>query len=90
MPEVIPAKKPCKRCLLSQMPEEGELQKLIAERIALLPEDEKAEEAVRKERLSLCQTCDKLINGTCGLCGCYVELRAAKKRMACPNVPQKW
>lgn len=72
------------------MPEEGELQKLIAERIALLPEDEKAEEAVRKERLSFCQTCDKLINGTCSLCGCYVELRAAKRRMACPHVPQKW
>ena len=90
MPEIMPGKKPCRKCLLSQMPEEGELQKLIAERIALLPEDERAEEAVEKERLSVCQGCDKLVSGTCGLCGCYVELRAAKKRMACPHVPNKW
>lgn len=90
MPEVIAAKKPCKKCLLSQMPEEGELQKLIEERIALLPEDEKADEAAREERLSVCRQCDKLSSGTCGLCGCYVELRAAKKRMICPCVPAKW
>ena len=72
------------------MTEEGELQRLIEERIALLSEDEKAEEDVRKMRLSLCRECDFLMNGTCGLCGCYVELRAAKKRMACPHVPPKW
>lgn len=72
------------------MPEEGELQKLIAERIALLPEDEKAEAEVQKMRLLTCQGCDQLVMGTCGLCGCYVELRAAKKRMACPHVPKKW
>lgn len=90
MSEVIPARKPCKRCLLSQMPEERELQKLIKERIALLPDDEKADEAVQKERLSVCQNCDKLVNGTCGLCGCYVEIRAAKVKMACPHVPSKW
>lgn len=86
----MPEKKPCKRCLLSQMPEEGELQKLIAERIALLPDDEKADAEVQKKRLSICRHCDMLVDGTCGLCGCYVELRAAKKRMACPCVPGKW
>lgn len=72
------------------MPDEGELQKLIAERIALLPPEEKAEDALQKQRLSVCQACDSLNNGTCGLCGCYVELRAAKVRMHCPCVPAKW
>lgn len=86
----MPEKKPCKRCLLAQMPEEGELQKLIAERIALLPEEEKADESLQKQRLEQCMACDHLMNGTCGLCGCYAELRAAKVRMHCPHVPNKW
>ncbi len=90
MPEVTPQKKPCRRCLLSQMPEEGELQRLIEERIALLTEEEKAPETERRRRLDICRVCDRLVSGTCGLCGCYVELRAAKKQMACPDVPKKW
>lgn len=90
MPEVTPQKKPCRRCLLSQMPEEGELQRLIEERIALLTEEEKAPEPERRRRLDICRACDRLVSGTCGLCGCYVELRAAKKQMACPDVPKKW
>ena len=38
----------------------------------------------------LCRTCDDLHNGTCALCGCYVEARAAKKRQGCPKVPEMW
>lgn len=90
MPEISPAPKPCRRCLLSQMPREGALQALIEERIALLPEEDKAAEDVRKQRLSICQGCDALNSGTCGLCGCYVEIRAARKNMHCPHVPKKW
>ena len=29
-------------------------------------------------------------DGTCALCGCFVELRAQKKRAVCPHVPGKW
>lgn len=41
-------------------------------------------------RLNICRTCDDLHSGTCALCGCYVEARAAKKRQGCPKVPEMW
>ena len=41
-------------------------------------------------RLNICRTCDNLHSGTCALCGCYLEARAAKKRQGCPKVPEMW
>ena len=41
-----------------------------------------------ERRLAICRTCDKLLAGTCGACGCYVELRAAAKVSRCPR--KKW
>ena len=90
MPEEVTKKRICKRCLLFQVPDMAELARVIQERIDLLPEDEKAAEQVMQDRLSLCKMCDHLNDGTCGLCGCYVELRAAKRHMHCPCVPKKW
>ena len=52
--------------------------------------DEKTDEATYAARLNICRTCDDLHSGTCALCGCYVEARAAKKRQGCPKVPEKW
>ena len=51
------------------------------------------EEAVLPEtsrRLAICRDCDQLRSGLCALCGCYVELRAAKGRMGCPALPPRW
>ena len=62
----------------------------VAEYVASLDESVRADEAVYRERLALCQTCDQLMNGTCRLCGCYVETRAAKKGQICPMVPARW
>lgn len=90
MPEEVTQKRICKRCLLAQVPDMAELARAIQERIDLLPEEEKAPADVMQARLSLCRTCDHLNDGTCGLCGCYVELRAAKQRLHCPCVPKKW
>lgn len=90
MPEGITPKKPCRRCLLAQVPDGAELARVIRERIELMTPDERAPEALWLERLACCQACDALNSGTCGLCGCYAELRAAKKRMHCPAVPAKW
>ena len=39
-------------------------------------------------RLDACKGCGFLEAGTCGACGCYVELRAASKRGRCPY--KKW
>lgn len=80
----------CRRCLLSQVPDMQTLSDMIRERIRLMPEEERAAEEMQKERLDVCLACDHLNAGTCGLCGCYVELRAAKERMHCPCVPEKW
>lgn len=43
---------------------------------------------VYEERLAVCKDCDLLNAGTCGACGCYVELRAVAKNGRCPY--KKW
>ena len=80
----------CRRCLLADMPDQAALAASIAELIALLPDTLRAEEALRRDRLACCRRCPHLLDGMCALCGCYVELRAAKARMCCPDVPTRW
>lgn len=82
--------KPCIRCLLAEIPDEAALAAAIRERIAGLPEGERAPERERQRRLGACKECEKLNRGICGACGCYVELRAARIRMGCPYVPDRW
>lgn len=41
-----------------------------------------------ESRLAICKECELLNAGTCGACGCYVELRAAAKVGHCPY--RKW
>lgn len=72
------------------MPSEKELHEIIRDRIAAMPEEQRAEEATVDARLMVCRDCDHLMSGTCALCGCYVELRAAKKSQRCPDVPGRW
>ena len=84
-------KKPfCRRCLLEDMPDEAALARSIRELIDLLPEEKRSSAEVNAQRLSICRECNHLQNGMCVLCGCYVELRAAKRMMKCPCVPKKW
>ena len=77
------------RCLLKEAGEE-EMAASIAEYIALLDETVRTSEGDYRARLSVCGNCDQLLNGTCRLCGCYVETRAAKKGLSCPMVPPRW
>lgn len=81
--------KPCKRCLIDAISEK-ELFASIRARIDDLPESERAPEPIYAERLSICQSCDALIGGTCMQCGCFVQLRAAKARMHCPHPKRFW
>lgn len=37
-----------------------------------------------ERRLMLCKACERLNAGTCGACGCYVELRAVARAGHCP------
>ena len=62
----------------------------VAEYVAGLDETVRTPEGAYRERLTICQACDQLMNGTCRLCGCYVETRAAKRGQQCPMVPPRW
>ena len=80
-------RKPC-RCLLEEA--QPDLARVVSDVIAALPEDDLADAGTRDFRLARCLQCDDLLDGTCRLCGCYVEVRAAKKTMHCPAVPDRW
>ena len=82
-------KTPC-RCLVREMPGEAELAEIIRERISTIPEEERTPEKEYAFRLSRCRDCGSLQRGTCALCGCYVEIRAARAAKECPDVPSRW
>ena len=82
-------KRPC-RCLVAEMPGEAELAEIIRERIETIPEEERTPEQEYALRLSACRNCRYLQRGTCALCGCYIEIRAARKKQRCPDVPERW
>lgn len=81
-------KPPC-RCLLMASGQ-AELHRIVADYVDTLPPEQRAPEADYRARLALCEGCDALNSGTCALCGCYVEARAAKRSLACPAVPPHW
>ncbi len=64
--------------------------RVVAEYVASLPEDERAPGTVYRQRLAKCTDCADLRDGTCALCGCYVEARAAKRAQRCPALPPRW
>ena len=80
----------CRRCLLEDLPSGAALAASVKELVDMLPPDQRASQDVTARRLQTCRACDHLIDGMCALCGCYVQLRAAKARMACPDVPPRW
>lgn len=82
--------KECRRCLLREAAQADTLRD-IQDRIGQLRQEEKADDALYRQRLEACKACDHLIAGVCMKCGCYVEFRAAFVKMKCPNVShRKW
>ena len=77
------------RCLLKEAGE-AEMAAIIADYVAGLDDSVRTAEDDYRARLAVCGTCDQLMNGTCRLCGCYVETRAAKRGFSCPMVPPRW
>lgn len=82
-------KRICKKCLLKDMPE-GEYFKNMYEYIAGIDPDLKADDTLYEKRLNTCRECDKLLNGMCRICGCFVEMRAAMKKNYCPAPEKYW
>ena len=82
--------KECKRCLLREAAEE-QIWESIRERIETIPQKDKTEDELYRRRLEACQNCGHLLSGVCMKCGCYVEFRAAFRKMKCPNAAdRKW
>lgn len=79
----------CRKCLFEEIDRDG-VYASIQELIAALPEERRAEENEYRRRLYICRQCDSLGEGTCGKCGCFVELRAAKEDMHCPHEKHFW
>ena len=77
----------CRRCLMREY-DKTEYDDKLSELIASIPRDEKAADALYAQRLAVCKECEQLSTGTCFVCGCYVEMRAAKKNGYCPS--RKW
>lgn len=83
------AKRFCKRCLLKDSDPETYAQSILSYLASLSPE-EKSPDPLYRERLTHCQTCPQLIQGMCRVCGCFVEVRAAKTKQYCPDIQPKW
>ena len=74
---------PC-RCLLRDRADmEAERRRVKIYR-SVMSEELRAEDAVYEQRLQICMECEALQNGTCMECGCFVEMRAARRDMNCP------
>lgn len=79
----------CKRCFFEELDPNG-IYKEIADMIEALPKDKRSSEDEYRRRLDICGRCTSLGEGTCGKCGCFVELRAAKADMHCPHEKHFW
>ena len=82
--------RPCPRCLLGEVPGAEALAALNRQWIDALPAERRTEDTAYKARLQACMSCEHLAAGTCELCGCYVEYRAAQMERHCPDVPGRW
>ena len=87
---MIPETKICRRCLLEEAAR-GDILASVREKVDKLPAADRCSEEEYRARLDACLGCGSLSAGLCLKCGCYVEFRAAVKRMKCPNPAyRKW
>ena len=77
----------CKKCLLKDFDYDKYMNELHRY-IEILDKDVRCSKEHYEERLQICVSCEKLNEGTCLGCGCFVELRAAVNKNRCPY--KKW
>lgn len=81
-----PEKAICKRCLLQDLGgKQAEYYQSVLLYRSQLPPGLGVSDEVYGLRLAACRECEELANGVCMQCGCYVEMRAAAKKMRCPK-----
>ncbi|MCL2500041.1 MAG: DUF6171 family protein [Defluviitaleaceae bacterium] len=81
--------KRCPRCLLSET-NQAELYATIQDYIKNIPPEARSSPEEYDKRLGICKECRHLLDGMCVLCGCYVELRAAKVNQRCVESTARW
>ncbi|MBE6823475.1 DUF6171 family protein [Caproiciproducens sp. LBM24188] len=79
----------CRRCLLKDMTD-SEYYRSISEYVESLDETMRTPAPDYEARLAYCRQCSHLINGMCELCGCFVEVRAAKRQNHCAKDSRIW
>lgn len=79
----------CKKCLLRDLTDDDKF-RTIYEYIESLPKEVRATPEVEQYRLTICMECAHLVNGMCALCGCFVEVRAAKAISHCAKSRDIW
>lgn len=77
----------CTRCLLKDFSKE-QYEAIVINGLSSLPKEDLVDKAESDRRLSICSNCDRLNQGTCLACGCFVEIRAALVKGNCPY--SKW
>ena len=80
---------PCRRCMITGLREEEVLLRL-SDYIDAIEPDRRTPDAEYRRRLAVCETCDKLADGMCRECGCFVLYRAAVATNDCPDLPSRW
>jgi len=80
---------PCRKCLLSET-NQNEFFAHVKKYVENIPPEQKTPQDEYLRRLEICKTCDHLTSGMCALCGCYVEVRAAKTNQYCAKSKNIW
>ena len=77
----------CKQCMTFE--QDNQLFDSIMNYIESLDKEIKVSQDLYNKRLAICEKCNRLKNGMCGFCGCFVAVRAVKQIMGCPHPTEK-
>ena len=79
----------CPKCL--EIPaDERELARVLDRYLSTLSPEVRVTKEIYEARLSICADCPHRALYTCRKCGCYVQVRAARRSYACPSEEEKW
>ncbi len=74
------------QCEIPALFQQEQIEQKIAEYLSQLDREECVTDDIYEERLKKCSVCERLAGGlTCMDCGCFVLVRAKKKRLHCPK-----
>ena len=83
----------CRKCFLAEMKRQGiteETYRAMLERIENMDPELRCSKEVYEARITACKKCEYLVEAMCGVCGCFVESRAAVKANSCPAEQKRW